>query len=57
MQSARYNAHFADLDLIEFTNDEIVARYHAGLSLSWQQRKDAERIIAARAPTMQQAAE
>jgi hypothetical protein len=53
--SASYNAFYRDLDLIEFTKDELVARHQAGLSLSRLQKQDAERIIAARAPKPQAA--
>jgi hypothetical protein len=49
--------HWRDLELTEFDNDELVARFQAGLSLSRLQKLDAERLIAARARKLPQAAE
>jgi hypothetical protein len=45
--SAAYNHHHRDADLIQYTSEELVERYRAHKPLTLQQVMDAERIIAA----------
>lgn len=45
--SADYNHHHRDLDLIQYTSEELVERYRAHKPLTLRQVMDAERIIAA----------
>ena len=53
--SERYNRHFADMPP-EYTIGELLDRYANGLPISQRDRKDVERVLAARA-TRAQAAE
>jgi hypothetical protein len=47
--SARYNHHYREMDLVRFTHDELVERYLKGQPLTTKDYRDAERIVKSRA--------